>query len=95
MKHIQHQRYRMGVISKSLAEYVMVKITRSCETDKLHFRLKKKGESSKEIEELESNILKRKAHLSEIEQTLPKPNGMYLKIILGNVNVSILNREQK
>lgn len=59
------------------------------------FRLKKKGEKKKEIEELESNILKRKAQLAEIEQTLPKPNGVYLKIILGNVNVSILNRDEK
>jgi hypothetical protein len=39
--------------------------------------------------------MKRKAHLYEIEQTLPKQNGIYLKIILGNVNVSILNKEAK
>lgn len=44
---------------------------------------------------METNLLKRKAQLYEIEQTLPKPNGVYLKIILGNVNVSILNREEK
>lgn len=61
----------------------------------LHCRLKKKGEKKKEIEDLESSILKRKAQLYEIEQTLPKPNGTYLKIILGNVNVSILNKEEK
>lgn len=58
-------------------------------------RLKKKGENKKEVEELENNILKRKAQINEIEQTLPKPNGTYLKIILGNVNVSILNKEEK
>lgn len=58
-------------------------------------RLKKKGDNKKEIEEVENNILKRKLQLSEIEQTLPKPNGTYLKIILGNVNVSILNKEDK
>lgn len=39
--------------------------------------------------------MKRKAQLYEIEQTLPKPNGTYLKIILGNVNVSILDKEEK
>lgn len=58
-------------------------------------RLKKKGENKEQIEEIENNILKRKAQLNEIEQTLPKPNGIYLKIILGNVNVSILNKEEK
>lgn len=59
------------------------------------YRLKKKGGNEKQVEELENNILKRKAQLYEIEQTLPKPNGIYLKIILGNVNVSILNKEEK
>lgn len=39
--------------------------------------------------------MKRKAQLYEMEQTLPKSNGRYLKIILGNVNVSILNKEEK
>lgn len=61
----------------------------------LLYRIRKKGDNKKEIEELENNILKRKAQLNEIEQTLPKPNGTYLKIILGNVNVSILNKEEK
>lgn len=58
-------------------------------------RLAKTQENEKEIEELQSNILKRKAQLYEVEQTLPKENGLYLKIILGNVNVSILNKEDK
>ncbi|XP_008482156.2 transmembrane protein 120 homolog [Diaphorina citri] len=30
-----------------------------------------------------------------MEQSLPKENGRYLKIILGNVNVSILNKNDK
>jgi len=37
----------------------------------------------------------RERNLMEIEHSLPKPNGMYLKIILGNVNVSILNKNDK
>lgn len=45
--------------------------------------------------ELEQNINRRKADLSEIEQALPKKNGLYLRIILGNVNVSILNKDEK
>lgn len=57
-------------------------------------KLKKEGYNEK-AKELESNIMKRKAQLGEIEQTLPKQNGIYLKIILGNVNVSILNKEEK
>ncbi|XP_018331014.1 transmembrane protein 120 homolog [Agrilus planipennis] len=77
-KHITHQRYRIGIISKNLA------------------KLKKYQDSNfKRIENLENNIAKRTAQLYEIEQTLPKQNGLYLKIILGNVNVSILNKEEK
>lgn len=47
------------------------------------------------IKRLWKDINHRRQQLSDIEQTLPKPNGTYLKIILGNVNVSILNKEDK
>lgn len=47
------------------------------------------------VQELEKNVMKRKAQLYEIEQTLPQKNSLYLQIILGNVNVSILNRNDK
>lgn len=40
-------------------------------------------------------MMKRKAQLYEIEQSLPQKNSLYLQIILGNVNVSILNRNDK
>lgn len=38
---------------------------------------------------------RRQEQLHEIEQTLPKANGTYLSIILGSVNVSILNKNDK
>lgn len=44
---------------------------------------------------LSKEMTKREQQLHEIEQTLPKPNGTYLQIILGNVNVSILNKSDK
>lgn len=47
------------------------------------------------INGLEKDLLRRKAQLHDIEQVLPKQNGLYLKIILGNVNVSILNKNDK
>lgn len=58
-------------------------------------KMSKTKENEENINELKSNIMKRKAQLYEVEQTLPKENGLYLKIILGNVNVSILNKEDK
>ncbi|KAL1450542.1 hypothetical protein WDU94_002893 [Cyamophila willieti] len=50
---------------------------------------------SESVEKLKSNLWKRRENLADIEQTLPKENGRYLKIILGNVNVSILNKNDK
>lgn len=55
----------------------------------------KKDVDHEKLEQIRSNVMKRKAQLYEVEQTLPKPNGIYLKIILGNVNVSILNKQEK
>lgn len=80
-KQIKHQRYRMQQISKNIKQYTKSKkITR---------------EESDKLAELNKNILKRKAQLHEIEQGLPQKNSLYLNIILGDVNVSILNRSDK
>lgn len=73
VKGLSHQRYRIGIISKSL----------------------KHSNAKDAREKLKDSITRREQQLHEIEQTLPKPNGTYLKIILGNVNVSILNKSDK
>ncbi|XP_011306303.1 transmembrane protein 120 homolog [Fopius arisanus] len=69
---ISHQRYRMGVISKSLKQV-----------------------ASGDCQKLRKDMERREEQLHEIEQTLPKANGTYLSIILGSVNVSILNKDEK
>lgn len=61
----------------------------------INCRYSRKPECKDVIEELEQSMARRKVDLSEIEQALPKKNGTYLKIILGNVNVSILNKDEK
>ncbi|CAH0715429.1 unnamed protein product, partial [Brenthis ino] len=59
-------------------------------------RMEKKGVTKDDrLANLEKEIMKRKAMLHEIETTLPKQNSLYLRIILGNVNVSILNKNDK
>ncbi|KAG6452768.1 transmembrane protein 120 homolog isoform X3 [Manduca sexta] len=59
-------------------------------------RLEKQGAAKDErVLGLEKEIMKRKAMLHEIKATLPKQNSLYLRIILGNVNVSILNKNDK
>ncbi|CAG9802420.1 unnamed protein product [Chironomus riparius] len=80
-KDISHQRYRMLQIAKTF---------RNCQALK-----QKSSDDVAKLEELDKDMLKRKAQLHEIEQSLPQKNSLYLKIILGNVNVSILNRAEK
>ncbi|KAJ0176538.1 hypothetical protein K1T71_007717 [Dendrolimus kikuchii] len=78
MKELNHQKYRLSIITNALK------------------RLEKKGLTKDErVANLEKEIMKRKAMLHEIKATLPKQNGLYLRIILGNVNVSILNKNDK
>lgn len=60
----------------------------------IFFRFQK-NERQDIVQRLWKDINQRRQQLSDIEQSLPKPNGTYLKIILGNVNVSILNKEDK
>ncbi|XP_065218359.1 transmembrane protein 120 homolog [Planococcus citri] len=76
VKQLNHHRYRLGIISKSLK------------------KIRKKNEPN-EVNKLFSEISKRKRQLGDIEQVLPKPNGLYLKIILGRLNVSILNKSDR
>lgn len=56
----------------------------------------KKNEENESLKELTKQLEAKQTVLTSIEQTLPKTsNGTYLKIILGNVNVSILNKNDK
>jgi len=55
----------------------------------------KSADNKEALEELEKGISRRKIQLYEMEEALPKKNGLYLRIILGNVNVSILNKDDK
>ena len=40
-------------------------------------------------------MMRRQAQLIEMEESLPKKSGTYLKIILGSVNVSFLNKQER
>ncbi|CAH2005695.1 unnamed protein product [Acanthoscelides obtectus] len=77
LKHIQHQRYRMQMMAKTLR------------------KLKKNKESSEKIKEMEDNLLKREAELQTIEERLPKKGSVYLKLILGDIDVSFLSKDEK
>ena len=59
-------------------------------------RLKPKDEPEKEkFELLQKDLRRRHAQLNEMEESLPKKSGTYLKIILGSVNVSFLNKQER
>jgi len=77
---VRHQRYRLSAIQKQLGHVKGKGITDAQKTAK---------------ENLNKDILRRKAQLSQIEDYLPRPSGTYLKVILGSINMSILDKEAK
>jgi len=82
IKEVSHQRYRINIIKASIK--------------KLEKRLAISSDEEKErCEMLQTDLIRRKAQLYEMENSLPKPNGTYLSIIVGNVNISMLDKNQK
>ncbi|KAM4702188.1 transmembrane protein 120A [Discoglossus pictus] len=54
------------------------------------------GEDEEEtLRELHSNIKMRERTFFEMESFLPKKNGLYLSLVLGNVNVTLLSKQAK
>ncbi|XP_053563394.1 ion channel TACAN [Bombina bombina] len=47
------------------------------------------------IKDLHSNIKTREKTFFEMESFLPKKNGLYLSLVLGNVNVTLLSKQAK
>uniref|UniRef100_A0A3Q3RM76 Transmembrane protein 120A-like n=1 Tax=Mastacembelus armatus TaxID=205130 RepID=A0A3Q3RM76_9TELE len=47
------------------------------------------------IAEIKDSIKDRTNAFSEMEAFLPKKNGLYLTLVLGNVNVTLLNKQSK
>ena len=47
------------------------------------------------IADLRSKIIQRKLALRDIEESLPRKNDLYLRIILDGINVSFINQEQR
>merc|ERR1712141_758793 len=52
-------------------------------------------EEKDDVKELGQDLLRRHEQLAQMEQLLPAESGTYLKIILGNVNVSILDKKAR
>ncbi|ESN97264.1 hypothetical protein HELRODRAFT_185931, partial [Helobdella robusta] len=52
-------------------------------------------DDEKSIEELKSKVCKRKEQFRELEEVLPRENTLYLKIVLGSVNMSLLSKQDK
>ncbi|KAK1882779.1 Transmembrane protein 120A [Dissostichus eleginoides] len=47
------------------------------------------------ISEIQRSIRERGEAFSEMEAFLPQKNGLYLNLVLGNVNVTLLNKQSK
>ncbi|XP_030041491.1 transmembrane protein 120A [Microcaecilia unicolor] len=54
-----------------------------------------KEEQKNELHELQNLIKERQNTFFEMEAFLPKENGLYLRLVLGNVNVTLLSKQAK
>uniref|UniRef100_A0A672ZFE7 Transmembrane protein 120A-like n=1 Tax=Sphaeramia orbicularis TaxID=375764 RepID=A0A672ZFE7_9TELE len=52
-------------------------------------------EDMEAIDEIQNSINDRSSAFFEMEAFLPKKNGLYLSLVLGNVNVTLLNKQAK
>ncbi|GFS02435.1 transmembrane protein 120A-like [Elysia marginata] len=80
LNQIKHHRYRIKCISDNLAKVSKA----SREVDNIE-----------ELQSLKNKIAEKKQVFREMEENLPHKNGLYLRIILGQVNVSLLTKEAK
>lgn len=79
MSNIAHQRYRVKQIQAGVA------------------RCEKMGsdEEKAKLVAFNKKLVDRKIQFRELEEVLPHENGIYLKVILGSVNVSLLSKQDK
>ena len=78
---VTHQKYRLGVIKKLVSE-----VDKGEETTK---------EEHGEVADLQKDILRRSAQLEQMQEGLPTKSGRYLRGIIGNVDCSILDKNEK
>ncbi|XP_061576263.1 transmembrane protein 120A-like [Cololabis saira] len=52
-------------------------------------------EDSKTVDEIKEKMKTQQNAFSEMESFLPKKNGLYLSLVLGNVNVTLLSKQLK
>jgi len=76
---VKHQRYRLGAIQKMMSD-----VNGTLDDEQLNHK-----------NDLKKDVLRRKAQLSQMEDYLPQESGRYLKVILGNLNVSIIDKDAK
>ncbi|KAG8587742.1 hypothetical protein GDO81_005769 [Engystomops pustulosus] len=58
-------------------------------------KIKSAEENEKQIKEIKETIKLREKDFFEMESFLPKKNGLYLSLVLGNVNVTLLSKQAK
>ncbi|CAH1802324.1 unnamed protein product [Owenia fusiformis] len=79
-KGISHQKYRIKQILESV---------KKAEASS------KNAEDLAKLKEIQKKATNRKNQFREMEDILPHKNGVYLSIILGEVNVSLLSKQDK
>ncbi|ESO94067.1 hypothetical protein LOTGIDRAFT_239543 [Lottia gigantea] len=80
MASIAHHRYRIKQINETLKKINLANIAE---------------EEKEKVTKLKNDMSERKSVFRDMEEILPHKNGLYLSIILGSVNISLLNKADK
>ena len=78
---VTHQKYRLGVIKKLIKD---VEIGDNVTKEEMG-----------EVADLNKDLLRRTSQLGQMQEVLPRQSGRYLRGILGNVDCSILDKNEK
>lgn len=81
MSGVTHQKYRLGVIKKLIKD---VEIGDNVTKEEMG-----------EVADLNKDLLRRTSQLGQMQEVLPRQSGRYLRGILGNVDCSILDKNEK
>ena len=98
---VTHQKYRLGVVRKLVGEVEVESDTKEEKGEVLDLNKVGLNLICERVgivilcQTLLQDILRRTAQLEQMQEVLPRKSGRYLRGIIGNVDCSILDKNEK
>lgn len=97
-KELKHQKYRISQIKDMLKKYAIFLLLINFNFNLMlffHHSHKSHINTNEELSKIFKRIEQRNAQIKEIQDTLPKENGPYLNLVLGSINVNLLDHRKQ